>query len=88
MPERFSFAPQCSKKINRKIFLGQKHDLWNFEASLNIVQEAFGDLLLEKIGKRYREIETILAAQGVQLPRVQKDRQINSCKNLLRVGRP
>ena len=24
------FAPQCSKKMNRKIFLGQKHGLKNF----------------------------------------------------------
>ena len=30
-----------------------------FEASLNIVQEAFGSLFLEKNGKSYREIETI-----------------------------
>ena len=30
-----------------------------FEASLKIVQEALGDLFLEKNGKSYREIETI-----------------------------
>ena len=51
-----------------------------FEASLNIVQEAFGDLMLEKNGRSYREIDTILAAQGVQLPRLQKGLQIKSCK--------
>ena len=38
-----------------------------FEASLNIVQEVFGDLFLKKNGKCYREIEIFLAAQGVQL---------------------
>ena len=33
-----------------------------FEASINIVQEAFEDLLLEKNGRSYREIDTIFGS--------------------------
>ena len=33
MFQSFSFAPQCSKKINRNILLGQKHEHRNFDVS-------------------------------------------------------
>ena len=52
MFQSFSFATQCSKKINRKIFLGRQHENENFDASRNIVQEAVGDCFLEKNGKK------------------------------------
>ena len=40
-----------------------------FEKSLNIVQEAFGELLLEKNGRSYREIDTIFgSSRGAASP--------------------
>ena len=38
-----------------------------FEASLNTVQEAFGDLFLEKIAKAIEKLRQFMAAQGVPL---------------------
>ena len=60
-----------------------------FEASLNIVQEAFGDLFSDTNGKSYREIETIFCcSRGAAFPMCKKFLKSRFVKNLLRVGRP
>ena len=48
MFQSFSVAPQYSKKINRKIFLGQKHEHGTYQTSRNIIREAFGNCFLQK----------------------------------------
>ena len=60
-----------------------------FEASLNIAEEAFGDLFLEKNGKSYREIEAILGcSRGAASLLCKKFFKSRFVKNLLSVGRP
>ena len=51
-----------------------------FEALLNIVQEAFGDLFLEKLAKAIEKLRQFLAAQGVQLSPCAKVLQIKISK--------
>ena len=44
----FQLRHSIQKKINRKIFLGQKHEHGIYQTSQNIIQEAFGNCFLQK----------------------------------------
>jgi len=67
MFQSFSFAPQCSKKINRKIFLGQKHEIGILTRHEISFQKPLKITFWTKMAKAIEKLRLLLAAQGVQL---------------------
>ena len=89
MFQSFSVAPQYLRKINRKIFLGQKHEHGIYQIHEISYEKRLEIVVYKTNGKSYQEIATIVGcSKNAAFAVCIKFVKFNTVKNLPRVGRP